>query len=370
MRYCKRCVLPDTKPGVVFDDEGLCSACRSVERKHTIDWDARAARFAAFCDEIRGSNGNGYECIVPVSGGKDSCYQAYMMSQVYGLRTLAVVIVPHLQTIEGIDNLNEMVDKLGVDLIKVAVRPSTLQKIRRIALLKIGNPNYAEHRVVFSAVARTAAFYGAPLVVWGEDIGVEFGGNVSGTSEDDGSAEELINNDLFREVGFDELLDGAVDDSELFFYMHPEVEELRRKNIRSIYLGYYHWWDGFKHYQIAREFGFTPRRAGPLSGNVLAYDNIDEKLCEIHIWFKFLKFGFWRPHDQCCYKIWNGYMSREEAVENVNAIQYEFPGEYLAEFLEYHQLTETEFWESAERWRNHDIWHRVDGQWRLRHELS
>lgn len=369
MRYCKRCVLPDTKPGIEFDNEGICSACRSVERKHTIDWESRAKRLSQLCDEIRGSNGNGYECIVPVSGGKDSCYQAFMMSRVYKLRTLGVVIVPHLQTIEGIENLNAMVEELGIDLIKIAVRPSTLQKIRRLALLKIGNPSYAEHRVVFSAVARAASFYGAPLVVWGEDIGVEFGGNVASGSAEDGSAEELINNDLFREVGFDELIDGAVKENELFFYVHPEVEELRRKRVRSIYLGFYHWWDGYKHYQIAKEFGFNGRRLGPLSGNVLAYDNIDEKLCEIHIWFKFLKFGFWRPHDQCCYKIWNGYMSREEAVDRIREVQYEFPGEYLNEFLEYHQLSESEFWTSAERWRNHEIWHKNGGAWRLKVDL-
>jgi hypothetical protein len=292
-----------------------------------------------------------------------------MMSRVYKLRTLGVVIVPHLQTVEGIENLNAMVEGLGIDLIKIAVRPSTLQKIRRLALLNIGNPSYADHRVVFSAVARAASFYGVPLVVWGEDIGVEFGGNVASSSAEDGSAEELINNDLFREVGFDELIDGAVKENELFFYVHPEPEELRRKRIRSIYLGFYHWWDGYKHYQIAKEFGFHGRRLGPLSGNVLAYDNIDEKLCEIHIWFKFLKFGFWRPHDQCCYKIWNGYMSREEAVDSIRKVQYEFPGEYLNEFLEYHQLTESAFWTSAERWRNQDIWHKNGKSWRLKVDL-
>ncbi len=369
MRYCKRCVMPDTKPGVSFDAEGICSACRSVERKKLIDWDGRAARLSALCDRVRGSNGNGYECVVPVSGGKDSVYQAYMMSRVYGLRTLGIVLAPHVQTPEGIMNLNAMVTNLGIDLLKISVRPSTLQKIRRIALLEIGNPNYAEHRVVFAGVARAAAFYGAPLVVWGEDIAVEFGGNVASTANDDGSAEDLLNNDLFRETDFDGLLRGRVHQNELFFYMNPDKEELKNKNIKSIYLGYYHWWDGYKHLGVAKEFGFQPRRAGPLSGNILDYDNIDEKLCEIHIWFKFLKFGFWRPTDQCCYHIWNARMSRAEAVEHVRAKQYEFPKEYLAEFLDYHQVTEAQFRDCEERWRNHNIWHKVQGQWRLKHEV-
>lgn len=370
MRYCIRCVMPDTKPGLVLDHEGVCSACRSVEKKHLVDWEGRANRLKALCDQVRGSNGNGYECVVPVSGGKDSVYQAYMMSRVYNLRTLGIVLVPHLQTKEGILNLNSMVSNLGIDLLKVSVRPSTLQKIRRIAFLEIGNPGYGDHRVVFAGVARAALFYGAPLVVWGEDIAVEFGGNVARSAEDEGSAEDLIDNDLFRESSFDDLLRGRVAENELFFYAAPDKEELRRRKIRSIYLGYYHWWDGYKHLGVAKQFGFQPRQKGPLSGNVLDYDNIDEKLCEIHIWFKFLKFGFWRPTDQCCYHIWNGRMQREEAVELVRTKQYEFPHEYLAEFLEYHQLTESEFRDCEERWRNHDIWHKVNGQWRLKREVS
>ena len=366
MKYCVRCVMPDTKPGLVIDGEGVCSACRSVEAKHRIDWADRERRLERLCDEVRGSNGNGYECIVPVSGGKDSMYQALTMTRDFGLRTLAVVVVPHLQTPEGIMNLNALVENVDVDLLKIAVRPSTLQQIRRLALIKLGNPNYAEHRVVFAAVARAALFYNAPLVVWGEDIAVEFGGTVK---DEGGSAEQLINNDLFRESSFEDLIGDELSNDALFMYTHPPVEEFRQRNIRSIYLGYFRWWDGYRHFEIAKQLGFTERRDGPLSGNLLAYDNIDEKLCEIHIWFKFLKLGFWRPHDQSCYRIWNGYMTRDEAVEHVHRLQYEFPFEYLPEFLEYHSLTETEFWECAERWRNHGLWHRVGGQWRLRDKL-
>jgi len=370
MRYCKRCVMPSTKPGIVFDNEGICSACRSVEMKRLIDWEERSSRLKELCDQVRGSNGNGYECVVPVSGGKDSIYQAYMMSQVYNLKTLGIVLVPHLQTCEGILNLNSMVTNVGIDLLKVSVRPSTLQKIRRIALLEIGNPGYGDHRVVFAGVARAALGSNAPLVVWGEDIAVEFGGNVEKSSETDGSAEDLINNDLFRESDFDDLLKGRIDKNELFFYDNPDKEEIRRRKIKSIYLGYYHWWDGYRHLKVAKKMGFQSRSEGPLSGNFLDYDNIDEKLCEIHIWFKFLKFGFWRPTDQCCYHIWNGYMKRDEAVEIVRSKQYEFPHEYLDEFLEYHQLTEAEFHACEERWRNSDIWHKVSGQWQLKKEID
>ena len=362
--------MPDTKPGIVFNSEGVCSACQSVEKKKLVDWDAREAQLRKLADQVRGSNGNGYECIVPVSGGKDSSYQAYVMSKIYNLRTLCINVTAHLQTYEGISNLNSMVSGLDVDLIKINVRPSIQKKIRRMAMFELGNPNYAEHRVTFAGVARAALYYGAPLIVWGEDIATEFGGHEKESSRNDGSAEELINNDLFQDRNFEEFVEGRIDPSTLFFYNHPEVSEFSRKGIKSIYLGYYYWWDGYKHYLHAKKFGFIPRRDGPLSGNILDYDNIDEKLCEIHIWFKFLKYGFWRPTDQCCYHIWNGRMSREEGVQHVLEKQYEFPYEYLTEFLEYHQMTEDELHKCEDQYRNLDIWHKKNGKWRLKVEVS
>ena len=369
MIYCKRCVLPNTKPGVKFNSDGICSACISVENKHKIDWKKRAKKLNEICDQVRGSNGNGYECIVPVSGGKDSTYQAYVMSKKYNLKVLCINVVAHLQTYEGINNLNSMVDNIDVDLIKINVRPSIQQKIRRYALFETGNPNYAEHHVVFAAVAKAALHYQAPLVVWGEDISTEFGGAVANSAKV-GSAEDLINNDLFMNLDFDRFVEGRIDEGGLFFYNHPDKEEFINKKIRSIYLGYYHWWDGRKHYDLAKKYGFIPRRDGPLTGNIIDYDNIDEKLCEIHIWFKFLKYGFWRPTDQCCYQIWNDRMKRKDAVEIVLNKQYNFPHEFLDEFLDYHEITKNQFFELENKYRNPDIWHKKNGNWRLINEVQ
>ena len=143
-----------------------------------------------------------------------------MMSKIYNLRVLCINMTAHVQTTEGISNLNALVENLNLDLIKVSVRPSTQQKIRRIGMFEIGNPNYAEHQVVFAGVARAALTTKAPLVVWGEDIGVEFGGNVSQTSKDEGSAEDLIKNDLFNQITLENLLKDRIPENELFFYNH------------------------------------------------------------------------------------------------------------------------------------------------------
>lgn len=367
MRYCKTCVMPDTKPGLKFNDDGICSACISNQSKKLIDWDARANELQTLCDQIRGTNGNGYDCIVPISGGKDGVYQTWMMKEVYKMKVLCVTMAPHIPTSEGIANLNSHIENLGVDHIKVTVKNQPYREVRRTCFFERGEPTWVEHLVMFSGVARISRMYRVPLVVWGEDIAVEFGG--TGGEKQKASAENLVKNDLIKDAKLEQYLGPNWGEADTIFYRHPEIEELKMRGVRSIYLGYYHFWDGYKNLQKAKEFGFQPRRLGPLSGNVLNYDNIDEKLCEISIWFKFLKFGFWRPTDQCCYHIWNGRMTREEAVKLVNEKQYEFPKEYLKENLEFHKITEAEFWEIVEKYRNHQIWEKVKGQWRLKTPL-
>ncbi len=128
--------------------------------------------------------------------------------------------------------------------------------------------------------------------------------------------------------------------------------------------------DGRAHYNFVKERGFLGRQKGPLEGNFLDYDNIDEKLCEVNIWFKYIKFGFWRPMDQTCYDIWNGRMNREEAVNIVLSLQDEFPAEYYEDFLRYIGVSDKEFWQVVERFRNKEIWEKTDDAWKVRQPLA
>ena len=132
-------MFPDTKPGVTIGEDGVCSACKSVELKKKIDWKQRHLQLKQLCDDIKGSNGYSYDCIVPVSGGKDSIYQLHTMKYTYGLKVLAVHVSPHIHTPEGINNINSMVENLDIDFIKVSVRPSTHKKIRKMAFVEVGN---------------------------------------------------------------------------------------------------------------------------------------------------------------------------------------------------------------------------------------
>ena len=361
--YCKRCILPSSKPGVVIDEEGICSACRSVEKKDHIDWDQRAQELKDICDEIRGNYGNGYECLVPVSGGKDSYYQVWMMKEIQKLYPLAVCILPHLQTSEGIANLNNMVKVFNVDLLRISLKPSVFKEVRKKAFLEKGEPNWADHCSVFAGIARMSHMYQAPLTVWGEDIAVEFGGKTSEKSTN--SAEDLLDNDLVKGIPIEDFFNEHVVKKNTFFYKAPDKEDMKSKNIRSIYLGYYHNWDGDENFKIAERYGFQERKMWRLAGHFVNYDNMDEKLCEINLWFKLLKFGFWSSTDELCCEIWNKRMNRDEVVKVLNEIQYEMPSEYLKDFLEFHNISDEEFWGNVSKYLNRKIWHKVDGKWRI-----
>ena len=145
---------------------------------------------------------------------------------------------------------------------------------------------------------------------------------------------------------------------------------LDQLDIQSIYLSQYINWYGRKNYEIVKKRGFSERKLGNLSGNYINYDNIDEKLCEINIWFKYLKFGFWRSTDQCCYDIWNNRLSREDAVKIVTSISDQFPKEYFLDFLNYHKLSKEDFWNTVEKFRNKKIWKLVNGEWKLKKPLK
>ncbi|MFT5926910.1 MAG: N-acetyl sugar amidotransferase [Candidatus Azotimanducaceae bacterium] len=368
MEYCATCVMPNTKPGVVLDSRGMCNACRARELKDKIDWVERGKQLDEIVADVKAANHPFYDCIVPVSGGKDSWFQAMILAEKYGLKVLCVTLTAHLPTTEGIENLNNMIKDLNVDHMKITIKPSVFRAIRKKCFIRQGEPNWAEHCAMFSSVINTALIYEVPLVVWGEDIAFEFGGIQNQESKP--SALAIDKNDLIKEKTVSDWLDDDISERDTLFYRYPAYEKLEASGINSIYLGHYLRWYGRKNYEIVSQRGFTGRKSGPLAGNFLDYDNIDEKLCEINIWFKYLKFGFWRSTDQCCYDIWNGRLSRKDAVEIVSKLSDEFPAEYFQDFLRFHHVTEEEFWDTVEKFRNHKIWEMVDGEWRLKQPLK
>ena len=174
MRYCKKCLYPDTKPQIIFNDEGICSACVNHEKKEIIDWNEKRQEFEEILDKYKSKNKTNYDCIIPVSGGKDSHYQTYVIKKEFGLNPLVINFHPHDQTELGKKNL-ENLKKIGVDCIEFSPNPEVYLKLARFGLKELGDFQWPEHLGIFTIPVQMAVKFNIPLIIWGENPQLEYG---------------------------------------------------------------------------------------------------------------------------------------------------------------------------------------------------
>lgn len=327
IRYCVRCVMPETKPDLHIDDEGVCHACRSYEKRRAIDWDARRTELVAVLDRYRSKTGASYDCIIPVSGGKDSTFQAIRMLELGANPLCVTATTDHLTDIgrRNIENLK----RLGVDYIEVTPNPVVRRRMNRIALTQVGDISWPEHVAIFTIPVRVATQMGVPLIVWGENSQNEYGGPASAAEhstltrrwlEEFGGLLGLRVTDMIGQEG--------IEPRHLIQYTYPSDEELERAGVTGIFLGYYLPWDGYANALVAQGYGFEtyPRM---VEGSLVNYENLDNAHTGIHDYFKFLKYGFGRATDLACMHVRRGRMSRAEAVSLVRRHDGRFPSSYL-----------------------------------------
>ena len=167
MRYCTKCILPDTHETIQFDAEGVCNICRQAERKHTqIDWTSRRKMLDDICNQYKGKGI--YDCIVPYSGGKDSVFQLWFVVTQLNLKPL-VVRFNHWGYRPLIEENNiKVFKKLGVDILQFTPNWKIVKKIMLASLKKTGDFCWHCHTGVFAHTMQVAVRYNIPLVFWGE----------------------------------------------------------------------------------------------------------------------------------------------------------------------------------------------------------
>ena len=351
MRYCKKCIMPDTRPETVFDEEGVCDACRSAEKKHdTIDWAEREKELFKVLEKYR-SDGSWYDCIIPVSGGKNSCYQAYMMKEHFGMHPLCVNFIPCDQTETGIKNLLFLRD-MGFDLIQVGTNRQVYREMMRVGFFKLGDCCWPEHIGIFTAPFRVAYQYKVPLLIWGENPHFEYGGPAAVR---DGSVLDHKWLEEFQMLGYrlSDLEQDGFDMKDLKSLTYPTDAELNEVGVTGLFMGHYIKWDNHKQFEQMRELGFHVNPDGPVEGAYTNYENLDCKwIGGLHDYMKYIKYGYGRATDQLCFEVRSGRMTREEAAKLV--IQYEgkIPWKYVPDLLEYLNITEEGFLDNLDRFTN------------------
>ena len=363
MRYCNKCVTPDTRPGIQINSDGVCSACVGHgEKKDLIDWDKRRAVFEVTLDGSRRID-RGYDCIIPVSGGKDSTYQVLKCLE-YGLRILAVTWKTPARTEIGQNNLDNLI-KLGVDHIDYTINPDIERRFMYKTLVKSGDTAIPMHMALYSIPLRLAVAFAIPLVIWGESPHLEYGGTEEERNIDTLDLEWFKTHNILHGTSVEDWIDENLTGKDLEAYRLPDAPEFKKAGIRSLFLGYYFKWDPEENLAISKKHGFKVMVEGPKTG-YYDYADIDCDFISVHHYFKWLKFGFTRLFDNLSVEIRNDRMSREEAVNIIREWGDQTPYDDIKKLCEFLQILEKHFWEIAETFRNMDIWSLENGKWVLK----
>ncbi|OGG60708.1 flagellin modification protein, PseA [Candidatus Kaiserbacteria bacterium RIFCSPHIGHO2_02_FULL_49_16] len=333
--------MPDTKPDLSFDEKGVCDACLSAAAKKTINWQEREAEFKKLVERFKRKDSSNYDCIIPVSGGKDSHYQAYIARK-SGLNPLLVHFEPTMRTELGLKNL-ENIRRFG-DMLELKKNPNVYKKMVIEGFRRVGDNEWPNHIGIFTFPIRVAVAYKIPLIIWGENSQLEYGGPKASRMkntldrrwlEEFGGLLGLRVEDM---VGVE-----GISEQDLIPYQYPTDEELQVAGITGVFLGYYKKWDARSQTELMQKNGFSIKEDGLVEGTYTNYENLDEATVGVHDYLKFVKFGFGRATDHACLDIRNGRMAREEGVALVKKYDGKLPKISIADFLAYSSMSRKEF---------------------------
>lgn len=362
MQYCTKCLFPGVAATpLTFDQAGVCSGCRAAELKKHIDWEERRDLFKELLDEYQ--NDNDYDCVIPVSGGKDSYFAAHLAKE-FNLKALFVTYHGNNYLPEGEQNLERMRHVFDAD--HIIFRPSTdvLIKLNRLGLRITGDMNWHAHCGIFTYPVQMAVKYKIPLVLWGDHGFTEQGGMYSHHDFFEYTAKDRYEHALHGYDWFDfvEETEGLAE-KDLKWAMYPSDEEIFEVGVRGIFLSNYFLYDGNYHAKIAEDlYGWQPAQQ-PFDRTYRLISNLDDMHENgAHDYLKFIKLGYGRGTDHANYDVRLGLMTREEGIEVVRKYDHVKPRD-LDRWLGYVGMSEQEFDAIADTFRNPRVWRIENGQW-------
>lgn len=362
--WCKNCMNMSTRPRITFDSKGWCNACQWMEEKKKIDWKPRQSELEELLSKHRSTTGS-FDCIVPVSGGKDGSYVAYMLKHKYGMNPLAVTIRPALSLPIGDQNLYNFIQS-GYDHIHLSPNPKVLDRLNKYGFIEKGFPYYGWLIAIMTACIRTAANFKIPLMFYGEDGEVEYGGSTESKNNALYGVEYMKK--IYLEGGHEKVFerirkDGDISESDLYFFKYPTDEEVAEIGLSFTHWSYFESWDSYRNYVVAKDnCGLIEKE----EGNVDTFTNFsqnDQALYTLHAYLMYLKFGFGRSTQDAGIEIRRGSMTRDQALNLVKMYDNAYPYDLIETYLEYYKMTKVEFDEVLDKYANKDLFEKIDGLW-------
>lgn len=374
--FCSECVNSNQRFGLTFDENTVCDACRyAKEKENLINWKKREEELQELCDRFRSKDG-AIDCIVPASGGKDSCYVAHQLKYKYGMNPLTVTWAPAIFTDIGWKNFQNMVKLF--DNIMAFPNRGLHGKLARLGFELWGDIFAPWHYGQRAFPLHLALQYKVPLVFYGEKTNVEYGGRQEGKDSPVEKADDrahIKKTNVFDQIvqigvkygilGQDEIKEKTFE-----MYQMPNEDDLANAGIEVHWLSYYKKWIPQENYYYAREHcGFEPNPERS-EGTYSKYASLDDKTDGIHYYLQLIKIGIGRCTSDAAQEIRSGHIDREEGVALVRRYDTEFPQKYFQESLDYMGITEGHFHQVVDKFRPPHLWEKVDGEWRLRHQVA
>jgi N-acetyl sugar amidotransferase len=352
--------MPDTRPGLIFD-EGVCKACINFESQKNTDWNTRFEELEKICDKYRGSNGDGYDCAIAVSGGKDSHFQTYIIKEKLKMNPILFSVGNIDWTETGRENLNNISEAFGCDIIQFQPNRKIAKKMFRKSLEEIGSTSWYLDALIYAFPVKMAMKMGIKLLFYGEDINYTYGGK---HDQETPSALNQFDNDVVKPV-WDNWFGDDVSQKDLDSTKFTSIEECKKFGLEPMYLSYFVPWNSVHNYQVAKRWGFKHLNHEYVrEGSIDDYDQIDSLSYMLNPYLKYLKFGHSVATDNASRWIRYGLKTREEMISIVEEKDSKLDQGIVEKFCNFTGINEVEFWKIMDKWYNKELFEQdKDGVW-------
>lgn len=364
---CKKCLMPSSRPRIIFNSNGICNGCLNSIKKKKINWKKRKEEFLRIIEKVKKKNLT-YDCVVPWSGGKDSSAIAYKLKFEFGLNPLLVTFSPMIPTEIGQHNREEIL-KLGFDHIFVRPNQRVARYLANRFFVERGNPKIAWDAGINVAPLSVATQLNIPLIFYAEHGESEYGGHVQSKRH---QKIRDFSEFLEHQVGDDprNWVDENVNKKELFPYVYPDVNQIKKLGIKIMYFSYFFYWDIFHNYKlVSKKINFKLAPGARTDGTFTGYDSLDDKIDNLYYYMQFIKFGFGRCLRDSARLIQLGYLDIKKAKAKIRRYDDEFPNTYLNDVLKYLSITKKDLKLIIDKHRNSEIWFKGKNGWELRQKL-
>lgn len=353
IKICERCLMPSSRPRVLFNEDGICNSCIYLEKKNNIDWNLREKEFVEICNINRSKNGN-YDCIVPWSGGKDSSSIAHKLKFKYNMNPLLVTFSPLIPSNIGDINRKKLIN-CGLDSYFFSPDGRVSRYLSRRFFEERGNPKVHWDAGINALPMHVAIEKNIKLIFYAEHGESEYGGNVIKEDSDRiRDLEEVLENQI-GDVP-ENWIDDYVSLNDINMYKYPEADRISEKKITAYYFSYFFKWDVYENFNYCKKnFDFRTSKER-ISGTFQNYDSMDDHIDHLYYYMQFIKFGFGRCLRDASRLVQNNHMSREDALNYIKKYDGEFPNNHLDKVLNFLNLDLIKLNQIIELHRNKEIW--------------